>query len=119
MKITVRSEGRAGVRSGKPYAIRKLRSSFDRISRNIRSIDLLLLDANGPRGGIDKVSRIAVDLGRRKILRLEGIGRTVPESVNTTVDRAKRLVFRSLSRGREGRKGAGRRAASASRRASR
>ena len=119
MKITVRTEGRARVRSGKPYAIRKLRSSFARISKNIRSIDLLLLDANGPRGGVDKVSRIAVDLGRRNILRLEGIGRTVPESVNTTVDRAKRLVSRSLSRRREGRREAARRPTSTSRRASR
>lgn len=88
------------MKSRRPYALRKIRSAFGRMSKGIRGIDLVLLDLNGPRGGVDKVSRIAVDLGRRRVLRLEGVGRTVRESVNDTVARAKRLVVRSLARRR-------------------
>lgn len=101
MKVTIRTATPA-MRSRKPYALRKVRSAFERLSKNIRGIDLVLLDANGPRGGVDKVSRIAVDMGRRRILRLEGVGRSVRESVNDTLARAKRLVVRSLSRRRSG-----------------
>ena len=100
MDVTIRAETSA-MKSRGPYAIRKIRSAFRRVSKSIRGIDLVLLDVNGPRGGIDKVSRITVDLGRRRI-RLEGLGRTVRESVNDTVARAKRLVMRSLARRRGG-----------------
>ena len=119
MKIAVRTKGRARGTSGQSYATRKLGSAFTKLSESIRSIELLLLDANGPRGGVDKVSRIAVDLGRGRILRLKGSGRTFRESVNLIIERAKRLVARSLSRKQEARKKAGRKAASASRRAPR
>jgi putative sigma-54 modulation protein len=100
VKIMVRAES-PSLRSRRPYALRKLRAAFARVSKDVHGIDLLLLDANGPRGGVDKVSRIAVDLGRgRRPLRLEGVGRTSRESVNDAVARAKRLVVRSIARQR-------------------
>jgi putative sigma-54 modulation protein len=103
LKVTIRTETPA-MKSRTPYAARKIRTAFRRMSENIREIDLVLFDVNGPRGGVDKVSRIAVDLGRGPILRLEGVGRTFRESVDGTVTRARRLVLRSLSRRRADRK---------------
>lgn len=99
MKVTIRTET-PEMTSRRPYALRKIRSAFRRLSENIRQIDLFLLDVNGPRGGVDKVSRIAVDLGRGRILRLEGVGRTFRESVDDAVSRTRRQVLRSLSRRR-------------------
>ena len=99
MKITVRTKPPA-MKIRRPYVLQKIKTAFARLSKDIQGIDLFLLDVNGPKGGVDKVSRIAVDLGRRRILRLEGKGRTVSESLNDTVSRAKHLVARSISRQR-------------------
>jgi putative sigma-54 modulation protein len=109
LEINVRVHGRGIPGTARPRVVRKLRKSLGRLSGSIRSVDLLLRDVNGPKGGIDKVSRLAVTLGSRKAIRVEAAGRTVKESVDGVVRRAKHLVGQALLRRQEGRKEVGRR----------
>jgi putative sigma-54 modulation protein len=94
--LSVRHVGAHVAAAGRPYAQRRIRSAFARYSPAIQSINVSLVDLNGPKGGTDKACRIEVKLAGRPSIQVEGRASTIAEAVNATIVRTKRLLMRSL-----------------------
>ena len=82
---------------------RRLRFALGRFASRIRRLRVRLTDVNGPRGGLDKRCRIAVDLIPRGMVMVEGAGDDPFALVAGAAKRASRAVRRALERRRRGR----------------
>ena len=80
----------------KNYVTRRLHFSLGRFAGRIRSLSIHLSDINGPRGGIDKVCDIRVDVGFRKPVIVRERQANIHTAVAFAVDRAERVVQRHL-----------------------
>lgn len=73
---------------------RRLHFSLDRFMLRISSVDVLVEDLNGPRGGTDKLCRIKIKLRPTGTV----IARYVHSSLNTAVAYAARCVEEAMAR---------------------
>lgn len=77
---------------------RRLYFTLGRFSSRIVSVDVMLQDENGPRGGLDKKCRVVVRLqGTREVV-VEGSGEETLSLVDRTANRAGRAVSRALDK---------------------
>jgi len=77
-----------------------LSRAFRRLSNRIGAITVYLTDTNGPRGGMDKECRIAVELRSGGTVRVAQIDSDLLAAVNVATDRASHTVSRRLGRRR-------------------
>lgn len=87
----------------KNHIERRLRYALDRFEDRIDRLTVHLADINGPRGGIDKRCRIAVNLVPRGAVMVEGVGDNPFTLITDSAKRARRSVRRLLERGRRDR----------------
>jgi putative sigma-54 modulation protein len=73
---------------------------FARMGGALRTVRVSLADANGPRGGIDKVCRVTVRGRFHQPIVVEQRDSRVERAVDAAVDRAERTVVRALERTR-------------------
>lgn len=84
-------EERAAIRQGLGAKLGKYATDIERVSVRV-------LDANGPRGGIDKVCRIKVVLSALPSIVFESQASTLKDAVNGALAGTQRSVRRSLER---------------------
>lgn len=106
MKVLVRS--RTYPVSGRllTHLERRLQFSLGRLSPRIRRVTAYLDDANGPRGGGDKVCRLGIRLHPTGSVIAEQTGTSMLAAIDLAADRAARSVARALGRARDWRRGA-------------
>lgn len=75
---------------------RRLRFETDRFQGQIGEIGVVLLDANGPRGGLDKVCRISTKLRRGSTLEIEAKASSFITAICGAVKRFRRLLARRI-----------------------
>jgi putative sigma-54 modulation protein len=75
---------------------RRLYFTLGRFSSRIVSVDVVLQDENGPRGGLDKKCRVIVRLHGTGDVVVEGSGEKTLSLVDRTANRAGRAVSRAL-----------------------
>lgn len=75
---------------------RRLYFALGRFSSRIVSVDMMLQDENGPRGGLDKKCRVIVRLHGASDVVVEGRGEETLSMVDRTANRAGRAVSRAL-----------------------
>ena len=75
---------------------RRLYFTLGRFSSRIVSVDMMLQDENGPRGGLDKKCRLIVRLHGANDVVVEGRGEDSLSLVDRTANRAGRAVSRAL-----------------------
>lgn len=80
---------------------RRVSFALGRFADVIRKVEVSLADVNGPRGGIDKNSRIVVLLKPAEEVVVEATDVTVMAAVDRTCYRVKRLVGRAVERRNE------------------
>jgi putative sigma-54 modulation protein len=91
-----------GITAGQREHIdRCLQFAFDQFSSHLRSINVLLSDVNGPKGGEDVQCRLKIVLNGKGELVVEGMGVSVEAVVSETADRASSAVSRRLDRLRD------------------
>ena len=78
------------------YVRRRAHFSLGRFAGRIRSLSIRLADVNGPRGGIDKLCDIRVDIGLPKTVIVRERQANIHAAVAFAVDRAERAVQRQL-----------------------
>ena len=87
---------------------RRAQFALGRFAAVIRTVQVSLLDENGPRGGIDKRCRVLVSPRRGRPIIVEGRGDQLQPLVDHTLERAgrtlARAVKRTTARGCEGRR---------------
>lgn len=78
------------------YVRRRAHFSLGRFAGEIRSLSIRLVDVNGPRGGIDKLCDIRVDVGLRQPVIVRERQANIHAAVAFAVERAERAVQRQL-----------------------
>ena len=79
---------------------RRLYFTLGRFAPRISSLEMILQDENGPRGGLDKNCRVIVRLRGANDVVVEGRGEETASVVDRTADRAGRAVSRALDKRR-------------------
>ena len=96
MKLRVATRGIELSSDLNDYVRRRAHFSFGRFAGRIRSLSIRLADVNGPRGGIDKVCNIRVDVGLRQAVIVRELQANIHAAVAFAMERAERAVQRQL-----------------------
>lgn len=99
MLLTIHTSGIQATGSLKEYIERRVSFALDRFSETIHSVSVTLQDTNGPRGGVDQMCRIRVQLvGQRKPIVAETTHEALRAAIDVAADCAGRSVARALDR---------------------
>jgi len=79
------------------YVRRRAHFSLGRFAGRIRSLSIRLADVNGPRGGIDKLCDVRVDVGLRQPVIVCECQASIRSAVGFALERAERAVQRRLN----------------------
>lgn len=96
MKIQITTKKLTISESHRDRIERRLYFTLSRFARKITSVEMMLRDENGPRGGVDKTCRVIVKLGAANDVVVEGHGEDTLSLVDRTTDRVGRAVSRAL-----------------------
>jgi hypothetical protein len=91
--VDLSREERAGIRQGLGAKLGKYASSIERVSVRV-------LDANGPRGGIDKMCRVKVVLSALPSVIFESRAASLKDALNDALAGTEQAVRRSVQRRR-------------------
>ena len=80
------------------FAERRLLFAFSRFAPRIDRVSLDISDSNGPRGGVDKVCRVRVEMKRMRDVQVVDEAAEVAAAIVQAVDRARRAVSRTIDR---------------------
>ncbi len=80
------------------FAERRLRYALSRFDARIQRVSLTLVDANGPRGGVDKSCRITVKLRRAPEVTVTDLDTEVGTCISRAAERVGRAVARAVDR---------------------
>ncbi|RMF96963.1 MAG: HPF/RaiA family ribosome-associated protein [Planctomycetota bacterium] len=83
---------------------RRMNFALGQFNGWIHSVDVVLEDVNGPKGGVDKHCRVLVSLRGGKVIKIEDLDADLVTVINRTADRVSQAVGRELDR-RKHRKG--------------
>jgi putative sigma-54 modulation protein len=112
MRIETCSKNLPLTRSLEDSIFRAVLFSLGRFTDAIDRVRVSVSDVNGPRGGIDKLCRIQVDLGGLGRFIVQGMDAKAAVAVDEAAERAGRTVRRALDRRTERRRRAARERAS-------
>ncbi len=100
MRIEIRGREVGVTAALTEHVERRLRFALGRFATKVRRATVRLSDANGPRGGVDKLCRIAVTMPRFQPMVIEDTASDLYAAIDRASDRASRVVERQLSRSR-------------------
>ncbi len=76
----------------------KMNASFSRFGYSVKSVDITIVDVNGPRGGIDKECRVLVKLRKMQEIAVTVRDESLSKAVANAISRSARSVARQLDR---------------------
>lgn len=85
----------------RPLAERRLLFALSRFDTRITSLELVVSDENGPRGGVDKLARVSVRLSRASDVVVSEQDSDLARCVTRVADKAGRAVARAIERTRK------------------
>ena len=78
-------------------ARRRFEFALGRFGGRIRSLTVRVADLNGPRGGVDKQCRVAIQLDApRRVIVIEDTDASAAAAIDRAADRAARAVARAV-----------------------
>lgn len=83
------------------FTQRRVLFALSRFAPRIESVLVLLIDENGPRGGIDQTCQLVIQLERGEQMTIRQREATVEEAVSRAADSACRMVGRAMSKRRD------------------
>ena len=104
MRIHIQARGFSVTEALRDQAERRLRFALGSLSGQIRSINMLLDDQNGPRGGIDKRCKLRVVLDAQPAMVIEQQESDVYVAIDRASERASRTLARRLQRATDARR---------------
>ena len=100
MQIQIKRRGIEHDEELNQHVLRHLHFALGRFAPKVRQVDVLLADANGPRGGLDGECRVIVRTGRGEYVVVEELRKDLYAAVARAADRAGRAVSRHMEMGR-------------------
>ena len=76
-------------------------NALERFDADIIAIDVFMKDLNGPKGGVDKLVLIRVQLPGRQVVTIESQHENMYAAIRNGVKRTRRAVRRQLSKSRQ------------------
>ncbi len=80
------------------FAERRLRFALSRFASRIDHVSLVVVDPNGPRGGLDKCCNVTIKIRRLADVRVSSVGENVETSIGRAAEKAGRAVSRAIER---------------------
>ncbi|GAB4129025.1 HPF/RaiA family ribosome-associated protein [Thermopirellula anaerolimosa] len=80
---------------------RRINFAVDQFNGWINSVEVVLEDVNGPRGGVDKECRVLVSLKGGKLIKIEDRDADLVTVINRAADRLSQVVGRELEKRRD------------------
>lgn len=100
MKIVVRARQVELSAAQRDQMIRRAQFALSRLSLEIRDVEIVVTDVNGPRGGDDKRCQVRIRGPRLRPIVVEQTGADAVATVSDAVERAGRATLRTLERRR-------------------
>ena len=100
MQLVIRSRRVPLTPDLQAYCERSLRFALERFELRLARVSAVLFDVNGPRGGLDQVCRLLVDIVGGRRLVFESMEASAFAAVDVAADRARQTVARELGRWR-------------------
>jgi hypothetical protein len=98
MLIGIRETGIGLSADGRAYAIDRVEHALASVRDHVRKVMVYLTDLNGPRGGADKLCRMAVTLDSGRPVVVVTSGESVTGVVDGAADKAGQVVHDELHR---------------------
>lgn len=98
MLVAVRETGIGLSPAGRAYAIDRVEHALATVKDHVRRVMVYLSDLNGPRGGADKLCRVAVTLDTGRPVVVTTSGASVTGVVDGAADKAGEVVHEELHR---------------------
>jgi putative sigma-54 modulation protein len=108
MRIELRGRGVEATTELRERVERRLLFAVGRFGDRVHGVSVRLVDANGPRGGVDKACRVRARVRPLGSVTVEERDTEIGAAIDRAMDRVGRTLARELERQREGR-AAGRR----------
>ena len=100
MQITTRTQGFELNTAIDAFVRNRLHVALKRLSASVVAIDVFAKDTNGPKGGVDKLVLIRVQLPNRQVLAVETAHENLYAAIEKGAKRTKRAVRRHLRKAR-------------------
>lgn len=101
MRIEIHTRGIRTQDDLHDFIERRVGFALDRMEKRIDQVVVRMKDVNGPRGGVDKVCKIEIDLRPRGRLVVEERDSDIHAAAAIAIERAARVVRRTLDRRRD------------------
>jgi ribosome-associated translation inhibitor RaiA len=98
MRVEIRARHIPLTEDLRTHCERRVRFALDHLSDRVREVVVRLEDANGPRGGVDKVCRLTLRLEHGRELALEAKDTSPVAAVDRALDRAGHAVSKVVGR---------------------
>ncbi len=98
MLIAIRETGIGLSADGRAYAIDRVERALTTVRDHVRKVMVYVTDTNGPRGGADKLCRMAVTLDTGRPVVVVTSGETVSGVVDGAADKASEVVHDEIHR---------------------
>ncbi|WP_246137716.1 HPF/RaiA family ribosome-associated protein [Myxococcus llanfairpwllgwyngyllgogerychwyrndrobwllllantysiliogogogochensis] len=98
MRIEIRARHFTLTDTLRNHVERRARFAMGRLSDRVREVMVRLEDINGPRGGVDKVAKVTVQLEQGGQLAAEAVDASFAGAVDRALERAGHAVGKSLGR---------------------
>lgn len=98
MQLTITSRSNDLTPSIKDHIRERLTAALDQHATRVRRVAVTLEDLNGPRGGVDQLCTVAVELTNGKTLHLRRKGADLYANISLVADKVKRRVGRKVAR---------------------
>ena len=105
MKFDIRARGVELDESLRSHVDRRLRFALTRFGRRLAHVHVLLQDVNGPRGGVDTLCKVRVELSPRGGIVIRDVSSDPFAAVSRAADRASRSIARHVGQLRDRWKG--------------
>ena len=100
MNISSRAQGFELSSAIDTFVRDEIRSSLERFTEDVISVDVFMKDTNGPKGGVDKQVVLRIQLRGRQQITLQTTREDLYAAVRISIKRAKRAVRRSVRKAR-------------------
>jgi putative sigma-54 modulation protein len=103
MRVELRGRGVEATTELRERVERRLLFAVGRFGDRVHGVSVRLLDANGPRGGVDKACRVRAHMRPTGSVVVEERDPELHAAIDRAMDRIGRSVAREIERQREGR----------------
>lgn len=96
MRVTIRAPHVRADDRIRDHIGERVRASFEHVEDRITSVQVVLADDNGPKGGVDKHVEVVVNCGHLGVMRVDATTSDLPASIDAALKKAQRAIAHAI-----------------------